>query len=59
MITFALCVLITGAILYGLAVIGLTIIGGIMGLFAAIKAPRKQPPVEITDWFREKYLSNS
>ncbi len=60
MITFAICVLIVGAILYGLIMIVLFTIGGIQGIYYGIKAARENPhPIELTDWFREKYLSKS
>ena len=57
---FVFFVLITGAILYGLLMIGATIIGCIQGIYYGIKAARKNPhPIELTDWFREKYLAKS
>jgi len=60
MMNFLFFLLIVCAPLYVLALVVLTIIGGIQGIYYGIKAARENPhPIELTDWFREKYLAKS
>ena len=60
MMDFLFFLLIVCATFYVLALVVLTIIGSIQGIYYGTKAARENPhPIEITDWFKEKFLSKS